>query len=133
MLTALRKKTALRNKMAKKLKILVVEDKLSNRELLQLYLGKMSDLVFSIDGSDVVDKLKQDRFDVILMDIKLGEKLDGIKLLKKLKTLNTAKNIPVIATTACSLNEVVESEFDGYLQKPFYKDDIIKLVNEHVN
>jgi len=125
--------TALRNKMAKKLKILVVEDKLSNRELLQLYLGKMSDLVFSIDGSDVVDKLKQDRFDVILMDIKLGEKLDGIKLLKQLKTLNTAKNIPVIATTACSLNEVVVSEFDGYLQKPFYKDDIIKLVNEHVN
>jgi len=80
----------------KKLKILLVED---DRYISSLLADKISfenqEVITAYDGTEAVVKARENKPDVILLDIILPEK-DGFTVLKELKSDPDLKKIPVI-------------------------------------
>ena len=109
--------------------ILVVDDIRTNRKLVRTFLY---DFDFKINcarnGEEAINAVKEITPDVILMDIKMPV-MDGFTATKLLKKEPKYKHIPIIAFTASALKEEIEeirnSNFDGYLQKPFTRKKIL--------
>lgn len=111
------------------MKILVVEDNLDIKEVLDYILKDDGhETVFCPDGSKLnfLDSIKPD---VVLLDDKLAE-VWGSDLCTRLKSDHTTKNIPVILMSAMpNLPEIARNCFaDAYLEKPFNIDTITGLI-----
>jgi len=108
-------------------RILVVEDEAVIALRLQKRLKEMGydvpDIAYS--GEDAVERAGRLRPDLVLMDIMLPGKLDGIEAAKIVKT---EFDIPVIFLTAFSEDKILkrakQAEPFGYLLKPFQDRDI---------
>jgi DNA-binding response OmpR family regulator len=111
------------------LKILIVEDNLDIKEVLDYILKDDGHEVASCpDGSSLtaLDRIKPD---LILMDDKLAE-VRGSDLCLQLKNNDTTKNIPVIIMSAMpNLQEIARKCLaDAYLEKPFNIEVITELI-----
>jgi len=75
-------------------KVLLVDDESSIRRTLKDILSfEKYEVVEAVDGLDGIEKVKQQSFDVILLDIKMP-RMDGIEAFEKIKAL--APETPVI-------------------------------------
>jgi len=76
-------------------------------------------------GEDAIGRIDQFDPDVVLMDVHLAGKLDGIETAKQLRT---KRDIPVIYLTAYSdswlIEQAVKTEPYGYLVKPFEEREL---------
>ncbi len=111
---------------APKAKVLVVDDELSQRKMLQANLSLEGFQVFeACDGADAISKVSNEFFDLILMDNRMGQ-MDGIEALKEIKKISPG--IPVIIITAyASVETAVEALQAGahdYLMKPLDIDEL---------
>ncbi|MBT3356657.1 response regulator [bacterium] len=84
------------------------------------------------DGESVMDVVKEEEPDIILLDIILPKK-DGFEVLSELKGEVGTKNIPVILSTNLSDPSDIQKALDlgatTYLVKSNYSlDDIVKKV-----
>jgi two-component system alkaline phosphatase synthesis response regulator PhoP len=103
-------------------KILVVEDEQDLRELVGKYFGEMGyRVVVAADGADALDLAKQERPQIILLDLKMPE-VDGLEICKKLKADERTRNIPIIIVTAYNnqLNEALAAGADDFVAKPVH-------------
>ena len=82
----------------------------------------------TVDGSTVLD-MKTELPDLLLLDIWMSGE-DGRDICKKLKSVNSTKNIPVIMISAS--RDIRESAMaagaDDFLAKPFEMDDLLKKI-----
>lgn len=116
----------------KGIKILVAEDNPINTVYIS---GLLDDLGFNHviveNGQEVLDKIKEDHFDVILMDIQMPV-MNGMEATKHIRE-DFKNDIPIIALTANAFPEdrkrVFEGGMNGFVTKPFEQQD---LVNELV-
>lgn len=108
-------------------KILIVEDEAVIALNLQQTLIKMGYNVIGISysGKDAVDKARRLVPDLILMDIRLPGKMDGIRVADIVKS---ELDIPVIFLTAFSEDKIIERakkvEPFGYILKPIQEREI---------
>ncbi|RYZ93722.1 MAG: chemotaxis-specific protein-glutamate methyltransferase CheB, partial [Proteobacteria bacterium] len=111
----------------KRLKVLVVDDSASIRNLLKKMVEEEADLEVVATAelpSQVEELIKIHRPDVITLDIHMPEE-DGVSLLKRLFPIY---RVPTIMVTAISLQEgrrvfeALESGAVDYVQKPDFKD-----------
>jgi len=69
-----------------------------------------------------------DAFDIVLMDIRLKNGIDGVKTFKRIKEIDSYKDTPVLAITAYAMRGdkeyFLQEGFNGYLAKPFVKDTL---------
>ena len=69
---------------------------------------------------------------VVLMDMMMPE-MDGYEAIKKMKSTDGMKDMPVIAITAQAMTgdreKCLEAGADGYLSKPVDVDELLKLLN----
>ncbi|MDD4062391.1 MAG: response regulator [Candidatus Pacebacteria bacterium] len=78
------------------LKILVVEDDKFLRELITQKLAREGyDVVGAVDGEDGVVKVKENKPDIVLLDLILPG-IDGFEVLAKIKEDEELSDIPVI-------------------------------------
>ncbi|KTC83727.1 response regulator [Legionella brunensis] len=111
--------------MADSLHVLVVEDSLVAQTVAKLQLTKLGCTVeLAVDGKDALERTNQTKFDLILMDIGLGEGPDGFEVtiqIKKDSIMN--QTTPIIAVTAHGEPEFTEkalaSGMERYFNKPF--------------
>ena len=102
--------------------VLVVEDIAVNLMLTEAVLaGAGYRVISAVNAAEAVQRLGEQRPDVILMDIQLpGE--DGLSLTRRLKADPATAAIPVIALTAHAMKgdqEAAEAAgCDGYISKP---------------
>src|SRR4030067_1248222 len=103
-------------------KIMIVEDESIIAEDIRMSLINNGYVVSSVIsmGEKAIEKVKEDNPDLILMDIMLAGKMDGIQTAGMIQTIF---NIPVIYLTAYCDDKIIErakitSPF-GYLIKPF--------------
>jgi DNA-binding response OmpR family regulator len=101
-------------------KIMVVDDEEHIVELVDLYLGKEGFLVVSaLDGVSAVEKYREERPDLVILDIMLPG-MDGLDVLREIRKVS---QVPVIMLTAreSEVDKVVGLELgaDDYLTKPF--------------
>lgn len=110
-------------------KILVVDDVLTNRRLLRLFLEGIG---FSVqeasNGREAVSLCKQWKPDVIMMDARMPE-MDGFKATRLLKSISECKNVGVIIITASALEndrqEAFDSGADGFIRKPYTENEVL--------
>ncbi len=108
-------------------RILVVEDEAVIALRLQRRLVEMGydvpDIAYS--GEEAVDKAGHLRLDLVLMDVMIPGKIDGIEAAKIMKT---QFDIPIIFLTAYSGDKIIENakqaEPFGYILKPFQDREI---------
>lgn len=82
------------------LKVLLVEDNETNRDMLSRRLQKKGyDVAVAADGEQGVAAAEAERPALILMDMSLP-KLDGWEATRRLKTAPGTKDIPILALTA---------------------------------
>lgn len=123
--------------MGKEIKILVAEDNLVNQmvigELIRIF-GWKSNIVNN--GKKAIQALKNDNYDLILMDISMPE-MNGVEAMKVIKQEKELKKIPIIALTAYALEEdkekLIQLGMDDYLSKPIDKEKLYDMVNKHLN
>ncbi|MFO8164899.1 MAG: sigma-54-dependent transcriptional regulator [Thermodesulfobacteriota bacterium] len=112
--------------MENKKTILVVDDDSAHRTMLQTLLNGWGYTIMEAnDGSTAIEKVHEQAFDLILMDIRMV-KVSGLKALTEIRTFNPA--IPVIIMTAySSVESAVEALKNGaydYLTKPLDFDEL---------
>ena len=117
-------------------KILVIEDNEQNQYLVSFLLEKNGyQVIVAQDGLEGISKAKEEKPDLILVDIKLPV-MDGYEVTRQLRDLSDFKNIPIIALTAYAMKgdeeKTLEAGCDGYIPKPIIPEEFIKLVNGYL-
>lgn len=108
------------------MKILTVEDNDINAMLMDRLL---SESTFPIEhsiaenGEEALEKTASDSYDLILMDINLGDGLmDGVEVMQTLRKIDEYKSVPIFAVTCYALpgdkERFLEQGFDEYISKP---------------
>ncbi|GAA0721303.1 response regulator transcription factor [Clostridium malenominatum] len=107
--------------------ILIVEDEQDIRELLKLHLIEEGYSVFQAeDGEQAIDVFKNNKIDLILLDIMLP-KIDGFKVINKVREIS---EVPVIFLTAREDHKILGLALGGddYIVKPFNTNEVIARV-----
>ena len=119
--------------------ILVAEDNVINQKLIKRVLETMGlDVSLASDGEEAFQKVKDENFDLIFMDIQMPV-LDGIEatheILEYEKSLNK-DHTPIIALTANALTgdreRLLEAGFDEYTTKPLVRSEIISILDKYL-
>lgn len=117
--------------MAKKKKILVVDDESNIRLLVKNMIGNRYDVIEAGDGDEAVTKAQKEKPDLVLLDILMPGK-DGFTTCNQLKANKATKDIPVVMVTALQhkLDEklALSLKADGYMRKPFTSEDLLATI-----
>jgi len=110
--------------------ILVVDDELSMRELLEYMLTKEGYRVTcAATGKEAINLLRKETYDLLLCDIRLGD-ISGIDVLKASKQSNPDTVVILIsafATTETAVEAMNQGAYD-YVPKPFDKDELLVTI-----
>jgi two-component system cell cycle response regulator DivK len=122
---------------SKRKTVLIVEDNDLNMKLFRDLLEAHGyATLHTRDGMQVLDIARQNRPDLILMDIQLPE-ISGIEITKWLKNDSQLKSIPVIAITAFAMKgdeeKIRAGGCDDYLSKPIAVQSFIATIKRHLN
>lgn len=122
--------------MANHKKILVVDDEQDLVETIRLKLSSEGYKVESANtGVEALEKAKQTKPDLILLDIMMPE-LNGYQVCKKIKEDDSLKNIPVVMLTAKAQESDkfwgLETGADDYITKPFEFSNLLKTISKHL-
>jgi len=115
--------------------ILIVEDDKFLRELMSRKLNNSGfNVEVAIDGKEALKKIKEKKYEIILLDLVLPG-MDGFEILGEIKKDNETKNIPVIILSNLGQEEEVERGLklgaEDYLIKAhFTPDEIINKIEE---
>jgi CheY-like chemotaxis protein len=136
----------------------LVEDNTANRVLAAMILqGAGYSVVEAGNGLEALEKMAEETFDSILMDIQMP-KMDGVEttkliralergeespggvgedLVQRLKIRLAGKHHPIIALTAHAMNgdreKCLEAGVDAYLTKPFIPEQVLGTLHEMAN
>lgn len=116
------------------LRVMVVDDVLDCRDLVELYLMQIEAKVQAVSSAkEALDTIDDFQPELIITDIYMPEE-DGYWLIEQLNRLNKDSKIkiPAIALTAAARDEdreqLIAAGYDGYLAKPFIFGDLTKLI-----
>ncbi len=102
--------------------VLLVEDNWVNREVIvELLADQLLVVDVAEDGLAAVDKLRQQTYDLVLMDVQMPE-LDGLEATRRIRAMPQHATLPIIALTANAFAEdrqaCVDAGMSDYLAKP---------------
>ena len=110
--------------------ILVVDDELSMRELLEFMLGKQGyRVLLAATGKEALTKIEKAHYDLLLCDIRLGD-MTGLEVLKASKKKNphtTVIMISAFSTTETAVEAMNQGAFD-YVPKPFENEELLQTI-----
>ena len=117
-------------------KILVVEDNENNLYLITFILEKKGYKVIAArTGEDGIEMALKDRPDLILMDIQLPG-IDGLETTRRIRTLKTGNDVPIIALTSYALvgdrEQVMNAGCTGYIEKPINPETIMGEIDKYL-
>ena len=108
--------------------ILVVDDEPINRMILEGYLEEEYEVITAADGGEAIEKIHhyKDLLSLVLLDLLLPD-MNGLDILKEIKTNRAMQNIPVIVVTS-EQDEEVRSLVLGaidFIPKPYPKPEVV--------
>lgn len=117
----------------KRKNILVVDDDITNLMLVKLFLDKIHDITTANNGATALELLKQNKFDVILMDINLGSGMSGLEVIQCIKNNKNYSDVPIIAVTAFAMSgdkqEFLSKGCSNYISKPFDRNELLNIID----
>jgi two-component system phosphate regulon response regulator OmpR len=112
-------------------KILLVDDDLRMRELLQRYLGEQGFSVKAVsDAAEMDIALAHEHMDLLVLDLMLpGE--DGLAICRRLRATNNAMPIIMVTARGDEVDRIIGLEMgaDDYLPKPFNPRELLARIN----
>ncbi|MBF0308334.1 MAG: response regulator [Magnetococcales bacterium] len=119
------------------LRILLVEDSRDAQELFQVYLnGTLHQVVTVDDGAKAVARVREERFDLVLMDLQLPV-LDGYAATRRIRFWERKQRCSplfILAlsahTTADRRKESLAAGCNGHLNKPIKKLEFLKAIQQ---
>ncbi|HSH52649.1 MAG TPA: response regulator transcription factor [Bacteroidales bacterium] len=114
-------------------RILIIEDDKSISELQKDYLEMSGyEVVCAFDGNSGFECIKNEDFDLIILDLMLPKR-DGFDILRE---ISNTKQIPVLIVSAKS-DEIFKIKglnlgADDYITKPFGMGELVARVNSHI-
>lgn len=117
--------------------ILIVDDSSTSRMIIKRCFEisgiDNSKYYYAGNGLEALDIIKNRKIDLIITDINMP-KMDGFNLIKKLKSEETSKNIPIVVTSSMSgsstLDELLEMGVKWIIKKPVVPKKIIEIFGE---
>jgi DNA-binding response OmpR family regulator len=117
--------------MANPVKTLVVDDEEGIRFFLQEALRQAGHAVVTASsGEEALDRLRETPFDLVVLDLMLGGRVDGLRVLESVKW-RWPDTIVVILTAHGSLDSAmaaIREGVDGYLLKPVEPEELWQTV-----
>ncbi|MEF8817930.1 MAG: response regulator [Salinibacter sp.] len=115
-------------------RILSVEDNPDTRLLLKHTLQNEYDLTLVSGVEEAIDHMAAGSFDLLLLDINLGERDGGTGLLHTIRSREVFDDVPAIAVTAFAMpgdrEELLQKGFDAYVGKPFTQDQLVGTIED---
>lgn len=116
--------------------VMVVEDNPENSRLAEKILTKSGYACRLVETAiDALEILKEDRPDLILMDMSLPG-LDGWQATARIKADPSTAAIPVIALTAFAMKDdrdrALAAGCDEYMAKPFRPSELLAVIKEKI-
>ncbi len=114
-------------------KIVVADDQGDILRMMQSVLTKQGYEVATDATGTLLDEIKNENPDLIILDINLGER-DGSDICRRLKEQEYSKHIPVILISAImDLAEISQTcGADDYLAKPFRLSELVNKVQQNL-
>lgn len=107
-------------------RLLVVEDDFENQKFLQIFLKRKFDVEICDSEETFYEKLNNDNFDIILMDISLRGKKDGLQLTREIRQMPQYSALPVVGLSAHAFQKDKDNAYsagvDVFLTKPVQND-----------
>ncbi|MDA0195315.1 MAG: response regulator [Bacteroidetes bacterium] len=120
-------------------KIIVAEDSSVIQNLTKKILQIQNYEIIGVkNGIQVLEKLDEDHFDLILMDINMPL-MNGMDCAKAIRTLQdeTKAKIPIIAITGNAANYTLDDfknvGIDNFLPKPLNFDNLVEMVKKYMD
>jgi PAS domain S-box-containing protein len=103
-------------------RVLVADDNPAGLELVREGLSKfVSSIIEASDGREALKKIRENRPDLVLLDIQMPE-MDGYQVLREIRSDPALKSLRVVALTAFAMQgdreRALEAGFDDYITKP---------------
>ncbi len=112
-------------------KILVVDDEMSMREMLEILLLKHGyDVQCAESGSEALSKIQSGPFDLVITDIRM-KPVNGLEVLKQCKAISPRTAVIMIsayASTELAVEAMNEGAYD-YFPKPFNNEEILSVIS----
>jgi signal transduction histidine kinase len=117
-------------------RVLVAEDNPANLVTLANYLvAKGYQVVTAHDGAEALARARENRPDVILMDIQMPG-MDGLEATKRIRVDPTLAGIPIIALTALAMpgdrERCLAAGVDVYLPKPIHLPELVATIETYL-
>jgi len=114
--------------------ILAVDDSASMRQMVTFALKSAGhEVVEAVDGVDALNNAKKTKVNLVITDVNMPN-MDGISLIKELRTLPDYKFIPILMLTTESDPEKKQegkaAGATGWLVKPFDPDQLLATINK---
>jgi CheY-like chemotaxis protein len=120
-------------------KILIVDDQLEVRELVQVTLEIGDYIILTAgNGQEAIDVAQREHPDVILLDIMMpGSDIDGLEACRRLKLDPVTQDITIVMLSAKGQDDDIKTGkaagADDYFTKPFSPIALIDKVEEIMN
>jgi DNA-binding response OmpR family regulator len=115
---------------------LAVDDEAGIRYFIQEALQPLGyNVVTASDGSEALQQLRDTHFDLVLLDLKLGGRVNGMRVLEAIRWRwpNTAVVILTAHGTMQSALEAIREGVDGYLLKPVEAQELRQAVQDAIS
>lgn len=113
-------------------KVLIVDDAPDTLEIIQKLLNfEGYDVITAPTGEEGVKKVKEEKPDVVLMDINLPG-IDGTEALRRVRKINPLQCV-VMLTAFATLDNAILALKEGasdFIKKPFENEHLIHIVNQ---
>ena len=106
------------------IRVLVVDDMSTMRRIIKTILNQLgySNIEEAENGKQALGKLKKEKFDFVITDWNMPE-MDGLELVKQIRSDDDLKSIPVLMVTAEAkkenVMEALKAGVNNYIVKPF--------------
>ncbi|MFQ5865942.1 MAG: response regulator [bacterium] len=117
--------------------ILVADDSVDNRNLIENYLKRSSDykLLFAANGQQALELFKRQTISLVLMDMEMPV-MDGYTATKTLRNQENGVQVPIIALTAHQgqkeIKKCLEAGCTTVVSKPIRKQKLLETVRHYL-
>ncbi|MCX6156727.1 MAG: response regulator [Ignavibacteriota bacterium] len=115
--------------------ILIVENEALNSKLVESFLKNTYAYETVEDGHSAIEKSKNKKYSMILMDINLGKGMSGLEAAMEIRKIDGYLEVPIIAMTAFAMKgdekEFLSGGCTDYIAKPFIQRDLLVLVSKY--
>ncbi len=116
--------------------IMVIDDSATVRKLISSKLEKVGhEVVCAVDGVDALEKIKDIKPDLILLDINMP-RMDGYQVCKIIRTDEATKDVPIVMISGNDgFFDKVRGRMSGtsgYITKPFGPETLMKTIESYI-